>query len=63
MTHQTHHHGDAPDAPVCPVCEMNVDPQTAPQREYQGQTYYFCDADCRDEFEAAPERYTAPRAD
>src|SRR5712691_368554 len=44
-----------------PVCGMAVDPSSAAGRvDYQGQTYYFCNAGCRTAFEADPERYLAP---
>ncbi len=44
-----------------PVCGMSVDPQTSTHRaDYQGQTYYFCRAGCREKFVADPERYLAP---
>ena len=37
---------------------MSVDSDTAAERvEYAGATYYFCSADCREAFEADPERY------
>jgi YHS domain-containing protein/putative intracellular protease/amidase len=43
--------------PVCPVCEMDVDPKTAPKSVYQGKTYYFCMADHKATFDAAPEKF------
>ncbi len=43
-----------------PVCGMVVDPNTAEYSvDYEGQTYYFCSADCLEAFEDAPEEYTA----
>src|SRR5882672_11465492 len=43
--------------PLCPVCEMEVDPTTAPQSVYRGQTYYFCMAGHKVAFEASPEKF------
>ena len=44
-----------------PVCGMQIDPATAAgQREYQGQTYYFCGAPCLAKFNADPARYGSP---
>lgn len=41
-----------------PVCGMTVDERDAPGTlEHKGTTYYFCSADCRDEFEANSEDY------
>jgi YHS domain-containing protein len=40
------------------VCGMKVDPANAPAKsEYNGQTYYFCSKECKQRFEAQPERY------
>ncbi len=44
-----------------PVCGMMVDPATAAHRaEHEGKTYYFCGANCRQKFAAAPASYLAP---
>jgi Cu+-exporting ATPase len=41
-----------------PVCKMEVNPASAEaQSEYQGQTFYFCSAECKRKFDANPERY------
>lgn len=41
-----------------PVCRMMLDSDTAAERSsHRGQTYYFCSAACRREFEADPEKY------
>jgi YHS domain-containing protein len=41
-----------------PVCGMEVDPKTAAVKsEYQGQTYYFCCAGCKQDFDKDPARY------
>jgi transcriptional regulator GlxA family with amidase domain len=45
--------------PLCPVCEMDVDPKTALSAVYKGKTYYFCSTDHKDQFEAAPEKFTS----
>ncbi len=57
------HHGEAPSVAVKdPVCGMTVDPATAKhQTVYQGETYYFCGAGCREKFEADPQRYLSPQ--
>jgi YHS domain-containing protein len=39
------------------VCKMAVDPKQALKTEYKGKTYYFCQKDCKDNFEASPEKY------
>jgi putative intracellular protease/amidase/YHS domain-containing protein len=43
--------------PLCPVCEMDVDPKTAPQSAYRGQTYYFCMPGHKVAFDATPEKF------
>jgi xanthine dehydrogenase accessory factor len=41
-----------------PVCHMRVDPQTARHRvDFEGLTYYFCNASCKTSFEKDPRRY------
>ena len=41
-----------------PVCNMEVDEQTAAGRsQYQGQDYYFCSDDCKQNFDRNPEQY------
>ena len=41
-----------------PVCGMMVEPgSAAAQATYQGQTYYFCSEQCRQQFEQSPERF------
>ncbi len=46
-----------------PVCGMQVDPHaTAHHAEYDGDTYSFCCARCRDRFVADPKRFLAPQA-
>ena len=44
---------------IDPVCGMSVD-EAAPKggtHDYQGQTYYFCSAYCREHFAATPQAY------
>lgn len=43
-----------------PVCKMDVNEEAASGKvEYEGRTYYFCSAGCKEEFEKAPEKYAA----
>ena len=43
---------------IDPVCGMEVEERTTQDKAtYQGQTYYFCSIDCKDEFNAAPDDY------
>jgi YHS domain-containing protein len=40
---------------IDPVCGMEVDEQTTKDKAmHEGETYYFCSKDCRDEFQASP---------
>lgn len=40
------------------VCGMEVDAHTAHHhREYNGTTYYFCNANCLQHFTDSPQRY------
>ena len=46
-----------------PVCDMIVDVATTTHRSlFQGQTYYFCSAECQQTFEANPAHYAAREA-
>lgn len=54
------------------VCGMQVNEQQAGSQgltsEYRGQTYYFCSANCKRQFDQNPERYAGqqtarPRAE
>lgn len=55
------HHGESSGTVKDPVCGMNVNPRTAKhQFRYQGQTYYFCAAKCKEKFISAPEHYIKP---
>jgi len=45
-------------AAIDPVCGMTVEEdQAAATLEHGGTTYYFCSADCKEEFEENPEDY------
>src|SRR5215468_4115630 len=44
----------SPAKDVDPVCGMTVETVNAKSAVYDGQAYYFCSADCREKFEAAP---------
>jgi YHS domain-containing protein len=43
--------------PVCSVCGMDVDPKIALKSVFKDETYYFCSADDKKTFEAAPEKF------
>jgi Cu+-exporting ATPase len=46
-----------------PVCGMSIDPQKAAGKsEYQGKTFYFCSADCKQAFDKEPQRYVGQSA-
>jgi uncharacterized protein len=45
-----------------PVCGMKVDRARALTAAHAGHRYYFCSRDCRERFEADPDRYGAGRA-
>ena len=54
------HSDGTPTFSVDPVCGENVDESQAPARTaYAGQTYYFCSARCREQFEQHPGLYIA----
>jgi len=58
--HDVHHH--APAKVTDPVCGMKVDPAKTPHHaDYQGATYHFCGARCREKFIANPAQYLEPR--
>lgn len=41
-----------------PVCDMIIEEdEAAGTTEYDATTYYFCSAECQEEFEADPEAY------
>ncbi len=40
------------------VCSSQVDEQKAPATSfYKGERYVFCGQECKDKFDASPERY------
>ncbi len=41
------------------VCEMAVEREGAPHFVHEGRTWFFCSTQCRDEFAAAPTKFTA----
>jgi Cu+-exporting ATPase len=61
MTTPAHEHGphdQAAHLAIDSVCGMRIDPHTAKHRtEYEGRSYYFCSAGCREKFLADPKRY------
>jgi Cu+-exporting ATPase len=51
-------HALAPLEVLDPVCGMTIDPADAVgQVEHRGQTYYFCNQSCLDQFRKDPERF------
>jgi Cu+-exporting ATPase len=43
-----------------PVCGMDVnEQQAAGTSEYQGQIYYFCSSNCKQQFDQNPQRYAS----
>jgi len=43
-----------------PICGMTVEKSKAKHKsEFQGKTFYFCCAGCKEKFEQSPERYLA----
>jgi len=62
--HTGHPHDDRasrhPQTVKDPVCGMSVDPANAEHHvDHEGQTYYFCSANCHAKFQANPRAYTA----
>ena len=42
-----------------PVCGMQVEENKAPsQREFEGETYYFCSQECKKKFDANPAQFS-----
>jgi len=55
--------GAAAEPATDPVCGMRVDPARTPHHaEYDGRTWYFCAARCRERFLADPRRWLDPAA-
>ncbi len=45
-----------------PVCNMSVDDTSAaPKSGYNGTTYYFCSAGCKQKFDSDPASYAEPK--
>jgi YHS domain-containing protein len=44
-----------------PICREAVDRASSPKSQYDGETYYFCGEDHRDEFEREPTKYLTSR--
>jgi len=41
-----------------PVCKMDVNEKTAKLKsDYNGKTYYFCNASCKSNFDKNPSKY------
>ena len=56
-----HHADDASGKVLDPVCGMHVDPHAAGHAaDYQGQTWGFCSAHCKEKFLADPQRWLDP---
>jgi uncharacterized membrane protein YraQ (UPF0718 family)/YHS domain-containing protein len=54
-------HGGGAGLAFDPVCGMQVQTANAPAHAQHGdQTYHFCSDHCRDRFDSAPEKFTAP---
>jgi Cu+-exporting ATPase len=66
MSHNCHmheHHHDLPGDRTAadPVCGMSVDVETAKHvSKYEGETFYFCSAKCREKFDIRPEVFLDP---
>lgn len=42
---------------IDPICKMNVNKNVPDKSTYKGKTYYFCAANCKQTFDANPEKY------
>lgn len=41
-----------------PVCGVQIEPpNAAAETTYQGNTYYFCSQECKQKFDADPQKY------
>jgi len=46
-----------------PVCGMMVSKDSPGAKEsYKGHTFYFCSEDCKEKFNATPDKYATPSA-
>jgi Cu+-exporting ATPase len=49
---------DSKEGNLDPVCGMTVTKENAAcSHDYNGKTYYFCAASCKDDFAADPDKY------
>lgn len=49
---------------IDPVCKMEVEEKKAQFKSaYQGKTYYFCSAGCKQSFDREPEKYSGRKYD
>jgi P-type Cu+ transporter len=65
MNHDHSHNHATPVAELVtdPVCNMRIDPATAAgSSQYQGQTIYFCNPQCKVKFDANPAAYMGGKA-
>ena len=54
---------EAPPTARDPVCRLTISTDKAKSAVHDGEVYYFCSAECRDKFEAAPQSYVEARPD
>ncbi len=60
MAEHVHQHA-APAEVLDPVCGMTFPPEDAAgQLDYKGQTYYFCNESCLEQFQTDPEQFLDP---
>lgn len=46
-----------------PVCGMQINEhQAAGKSDFQGKTFHFCSATCKEQFDQNPQRYTSQQA-
>jgi YHS domain-containing protein len=60
MTATFSHHGEHHDAEgdaICPVCRARVSSASAPSREFDGESWYFCNDTCLRAFLKRPGFY------
>ena len=57
----THTHPEPASEVLDPVCGMMIAPEDAVgTADFHGQTYYFCNQQCLEQFRADPGRFVAP---
>ncbi len=62
MPLESHRHAVAPTEVLDPVCGMTISPDDAVGHiDHKGQTYYFCNQSCLDQFNADPARFLNPK--